>query len=143
MSSQRKNLSAEEVVAFLEKIGGLPSSDIADLDLRLFDCIEEEESILAIGGIEVFAPYALLRSVAVLPEQRGRGLARKIVGQLESLAKKKDVAEIFLLTTDAAGYFENLGYRVRDRSHVPSEISSTSQFSDLCPSSSILMSKSL
>jgi len=137
------SIDGDKVVSFLTRVGGLPTEDIMELGPNVFESITENSETVAIGGIELHKPYALLRSVAVFEKARGRGLAKEIVDSLENQARGLGIEEIYLLTTDAGGYFERLGYKERSRETAAEEIKRTTQFSDLCPSSSTLMSKSL
>jgi N-acetylglutamate synthase-like GNAT family acetyltransferase len=49
------------------------------------------------------------------------------------------VEEIYLLTMNAAGFFERLGFNRVDRSGVPVEIQRTREFSEFCPASAVVM----
>ena len=53
------------------------------------------------------------------------------------------VTTLYLLTNTADGLFRQLGYVDTTRTMAPDVIRATSQFSGLCPSSSVLMSKHL
>jgi hypothetical protein len=49
----------------------------------------------------------------------------------------------YLLTTSAADFFAHLGYKRVDRGEAPENIRATSEFSQLCPVSSVLMLKEM
>ena len=53
------------------------------------------------------------------------------------------VTTLYLLTNTADGLFRQLGYVDTTRTMAPDAIRATSQFSGLCPASSLLMSKPL
>ena len=53
------------------------------------------------------------------------------------------MGEIWLLTIDADGFFESLGYGRRERDEAPEAIVGTAEFADLCPASAVLMSRPL
>ncbi|WP_234086324.1 arsenic resistance N-acetyltransferase ArsN2 [Azonexus sp. R2A61] len=132
--------SIEEVVPFLAECA-LPVADISPSPLLHFFGVRVGGGLVAVVGIELYPPFALLRSLAVVPAFRGRGLAHELVGYAESFAAAQNVEAVFLLTTTAEGFFLRLGYSPASRSSAPSVIRATSQFSGLCPSSSAFLSK--
>ncbi|WP_197383742.1 GNAT family N-acetyltransferase [Ralstonia pseudosolanacearum] len=95
------------------------------------------------AGLEVYGTDALLRSVTVTPALRNTGLGRALVGIAERDAVAIGVQRLFLLTTSAADYFSRIGYQLCDRSVAPLAVQTTSQFSGLCPSTAVCMSKEL
>ena len=99
--------------------------------------------IVGTGGLEFFGEIALLRSVAVDASHRGKKIGEKIYSQLISNAKASGVRNLYLLTTDANGYFERFGFKEIDRSTAPEAIQTHGQFTELCPDSAIIMQKTL
>ena len=93
--------------------------------------------------MERFGPVGLLRSLAVSMGARGRGLGRALVSAMEDEARAAGVADIYLLTTTADRFFSKLGYVRIGRDEAPVAIRSTAQFSALCPSSAVVMRKSV
>lgn len=123
---------------------GLPNEDIdGSNDTGHFHVAEENGQIVGCAGLELYGHEALLRSVAVMPEKRGGGLGRTLVGIAERDATAIGVQRLFLLTTDAAEYFQALGFHIADRSTAPAAIQDSSQFSMLCPATAICLSKEL
>ena len=119
----------------------LPADDCvdrADCFYGMFD----NDRLVAAGGLETVGPYALLRSVVVHPQYRGRGVARVMSEFLLQQARSQNIAAVYLLTETAAAYFEKLGFSHVTRTQVPAEIANTRQFSSLCPdSASCLMTE--
>ena len=68
-------------VADLLRAAGLPLAG-AEEHLARFVAVREDGRIVAVGGLEVHAGAALLRSVAVAPERRGSGIGRLVVERL-------------------------------------------------------------
>ncbi|WP_136413589.1 arsenic resistance N-acetyltransferase ArsN2 [Herbaspirillum sp. ST 5-3] len=119
----------------------LPASDLASSQtLQLFGAFAGADLAGAVG-LEVYSSVALLRSLAVAPEQRHKGLGGRLVKFAEEHAEAQGVAAIYLLTTTAAPFFEKRGYRVAARADAPDAIRATAQFSGLCPASSTFMVK--
>jgi len=120
---------------------GLPVEDfVAE---HLARVAEEDGMPVAAIGFERFGEVGLLRSLVVAEGARVKGLGRKLVAELEALARAEGIREIWLLTIDADPYFLRLGYGLRDRDDAPSDIRGTAEFSGLCPDDAALMSKSL
>jgi amino-acid N-acetyltransferase len=112
----------------------LPSEDV-ETHINSFIGIKEGDRLIAVAGLEIDEPDALLRSVAVSPEFRGQGLAKLMV---ESLVKKTVLSRIkslYLLTETAGLFFEKLGFGLIVRNDVPESIRSCRQFTGLCPDS--------
>lgn len=93
------------------------------------------------AGIETFGASALLRSVAVQPAWRGRGIARALCEEVLRRASAMQVGRVFLLTIDAQHFFGGLGFAVIERDSLPAEIRATAQFRELCPQTAIAMAR--
>jgi amino-acid N-acetyltransferase len=132
--------STEEVIALLSECA-LPVADIAPSSPPRFFGVRVDGVLVAVVGLEVHPPFALLRSLAVAPAFRGRGLARELVAFAESFAAAQNIESLFLLTTTAEKFFLRLGYAPTSRAAAPSAIQTTPQFAGLCPSSSAFLSK--
>ena len=100
---------------------------------------EGGDGLVGVAGLEVYGNNGLLRSLAVSPEARGRGLGRRLVDRAVAKARGLGVESLYLLTTDAGSWFEKLGFRYLDRSGVPSSIRATPQFAGLCPETALSM----
>lgn len=121
----------------------LPSSDVKKNNtLRLYG-IYQNRKLAACVGIEGCGHMVLLRSLAVRPQSRNKGIGVRLVEYVENTCRRKSIKGIFLLTNTAELFFARLGYRIVERGSAPAVIRSTAQFSELCPDSSILMSKLL
>jgi N-acetylglutamate synthase-like GNAT family acetyltransferase len=123
----------EQLQALL-RANQLPADDCAE-QASVFCAIYQAGELIAAGGLEAAGEYALLRSVVVRAEHRGKGLARAIVEHLLRRAAAEGRAAIYLLTETAADYFAALGFTAIARSEVPPPITRTRQFSTLCPHS--------
>ncbi|MEM7542907.1 MAG: arsenic resistance N-acetyltransferase ArsN2 [Pseudomonadota bacterium] len=136
-------LDGSNLAAVIELLAmnSLLNVDLNAQHLANFVGITTDDTLIAIGGLEVYERTALLRSLATHPDFRDRGLARMIVVELERLACRKRIEAIYLLTDTAEKYFENQGYRRSSRSGAPWEIASTAQFSELCSDTATLMVK--
>jgi amino-acid N-acetyltransferase len=132
--------SIEEVTGLLAE-SALPVADIEVSSALKFFGIRDAGVLVALVGLELYPPFCLLRSLAVRPAFRRRGLARELVAYAESRSAAQGVETLFLLTTTAPQFFLGLGYASASRDEAPSVIRATSQFSNLCPASSAFLFK--
>ncbi len=116
---------------------GLPVDGVAAA-LSQFVVLDEGTGVVGAAGLEWHGDHALLRSVAVAPETRGRGFARAMVGRVLEPAAARG-AGVYLLTTTAERYFATLGFAAVDRSAVPAEIRASPEFASICPADATVM----
>ena len=129
------------VRALLDRVG-LPSADLgrASADVRT---VELAGATVGCVAVERHGAFGLLRSLAVAPEARGRGLGPKLVEAAERVAADRQLAAVYLLTTTAAPFFEALGYAHVERDRVPEAVRRSSEFAGVCPASATVMAKQL
>jgi len=135
LSTEKESL--HQVQSLLQS-ARLPVSDLGQRGQFIY-VFQTNEQVKGTGGFEVHGKHALIRSVSVVPENRGKGLGREIIGALKLLAAPHNVSDFYLLTTGAAGFFEKLGFIRIERSEAPEPIRRSSEFSAVCPSSAVLM----
>jgi amino-acid N-acetyltransferase len=138
--SARPSLGA--TVALLE-LAGLPSSDLTESHLAHFFYCGADDARIALVGLELYESNALLRSLAVAPGARDRGLGSALVAHAEHYARSQGVRAMYLLTTTSERFFARRGYARIARAAVVPAIQSTHEFAHLCPDSSTLMAKAL
>jgi putative hydrolase of HD superfamily len=144
---QVKTMNIEPLTADAELEGlldlcQLPSDDIYAPHLQFYG-IKRANKLVAVIGLEAYDSSALLRSLAVLPDYRSLGLARKLVSFIEGQAAQQGVEQLYLLTMSASNFFKALNYQDTERLTAPRLIQQTAQFSDLCPASAVFLSKHL
>lgn len=130
-------------ISMLLNAAGLPTADLACAHEFQSWVLEEERSIVGVVGLERFGRDALLRSLAVAPEHRKRGLGHELVARLEHDAQIDGIQQLVLLTETAQPFFGRLGYTVTDRSQVSPDVRQSAEFRSVCPVSAICMSKAL
>ena len=122
-----------DAIARLLSAAGLP---VEDLDVAMLDAFlvaTDGEVCVGVVGLEIRGSNALLRSLAVEPQHRSRGLGARLADAIEAEARARGVAAVYLLTTTATTFFERVGYTAHDRTAVPPSIAATTEFSSLCP----------
>jgi len=120
----------------------LPSDDFVG-HIDTFVVIEENETVIATGGLEITGKEGLLRSIVVAPEYRRNDIAKKIYQLLELKAKRSGINMLYLITESAVNYFSNLGFFIIDRTDLPFPVMETKQFKELCPSTAIVMCRKI
>lgn len=122
----------------LLKSSNLPADDL-DYRKDLLVGYYESDSIVGTGGLEIYGPYALLRSLSVKMGIRGKSVGSTIYQFLLDEAKKKKLKAIYLLTETAHGFFQKKGFTEVKRDEVPEEVKKSSEFSSVCASTAAVM----
>lgn len=95
--------------------------------------------LVGVAGLEVCRDNALLRSVAVAPEWRSRGLGRALVTRVIADAEARGLRALYLLTTTAEHYFPSFGFERITREVVPADVRATKEFTSACPDTAVVM----
>jgi amino-acid N-acetyltransferase len=126
---------------------GLPVDDLDPASMPQFTIAsrasKRAEALAGVIGLQSFDKVGLLRSLVVATSARSAGCGSKLVQAVERNASEAGVRELWLLTMDARGYFENRGFRAVSRETAPPAIRLTAEFTSLCPDSAVLMMKTL
>jgi amino-acid N-acetyltransferase len=117
---------------------GLPADGVAGA-LCTFIVAESERRIVGVVGLEICCEHALLRSTAVAPEWRDRGLGRQLVERIIAEAESRNIRALYLLTTTAERYFPSFGFVKTTRDAVPEPVRQTAEFVSACPASATVM----
>ena len=120
---------------------GLPTDDLAEPGRTLFTYRTLSGAFVGFGGFERFGADVLLCSVVVAPEARGRGIGRNLVPLLMRRAFDLGARHAWVLTTSAAPFFEEIGFKPVPRESAPAAIAATRQFAALCPASAVLLAR--
>jgi amino-acid N-acetyltransferase len=132
--------STEDVKTVFQflKDNALPYKDIALEKTDIFTYHDNDGNLIGTGGLEFYGRYALLRSVSVRTDLRGKSIGKHIVDDLLAKARQK-AEEVYLLTETAHQYFKHLKFNDVDRKSVPKEIQASTEFSNVCPTSAACM----
>ncbi|MCA9752817.1 MAG: GNAT family N-acetyltransferase [Gemmatimonadetes bacterium] len=127
---QLRPAHAPDLVDAMEllRAAGLPCPGPEDPAVTLFVAVEAGE-VVACAGFERHAGMALVRSVAVRADRRGRGAGRQAVTRVLEELDRHGVPVAYLVTLDAAAFFERLGFVALDRADVPAAIQSSPEWS--------------
>lgn len=119
----------------------LPSADLTPAHLGSFWMVEDAAGFVGVVGLEPHGRAALLRSLAVRVDRRGHGIGAGLLAHAEARAGALGIDTLYLLTTTAERFFAARGYAVVPRHGAPPEIRTTAEFAELCPSTSMCMTK--
>lgn len=131
-----------EAFRSLLKASELPADDL-DFKKDLLVGYYEGDQLVGTGGLEIYGPYALLRSLSVKMGIRGKSVGTTITEYLLKEAKKKNLKGIYLLTETAHGFFLRKGFKDIARDAVPDAVKRSAEFSKLCPESAVVMALEL
>ncbi len=132
-----------EAVMDLLKDCGLHIEGVEEHIVGGYVVAEQEDEIIGVCGVETYGSCGLMRSLAVSPPWRGGSTGRRLVENRTAWARAEGIRALYLLTIDADGYFDRLGFRRIRRDDVPDEIRDSLEFSSLCPVTAVVMVKQL
>jgi amino-acid N-acetyltransferase len=131
MSVTMRRARAADVAQIAALIAGYASEGTMlgkspeSIELALDDFIVAADArgrVLACGAVKEYSPsLAEVASVAVARAAHGRGLGRRIITEVERLARQRGIGEVFALTL-TPGFFESVGYAVTDRARYPEKL---------------------
>jgi amino-acid N-acetyltransferase len=110
--------------------------------LKDFVVAEADGDLVGVAGLELCCDDALLRSVAVHPDWRSKGVGRALVTRAISDAEARGIRALYLLTTTAERYFPSFGFKKIERAEVPDAVRETDEFTTACPASAAVMTLS-
>ncbi len=120
----------------------LPLAGVSEA-LKDFVVAEAGGDLVGVAGLEICRDDALLRSVAVSPGWRSRGLGRQLVTRAIAEAESRGLRALYLLTTTAEHYFPSFGFKHISRDDVPDAVRATEEFTTACPASAAVMTCAL
>ena len=103
----------------------------------------DANGLVGTAALELYGTAALLRSVAVAAEQRGRGLGAALTATALDLARRRGVRTVYLLTETAAEFFPRFGFRPIPRADVDPAVRGSAEFTTACPASALVMARTL
>ncbi|MGH9369452.1 MAG: arsenic resistance N-acetyltransferase ArsN2 [Thermoanaerobaculia bacterium] len=136
-----RQIEEPELLALLEHCR-LPEAGVRE---HLSGALVAREGGRLVGSavLEIYADGALLRSVAVEADRRGRGLGIRLTEAALDLARRRGARRVFLLTETAAEFFPRFGFRAIPRTEVPESVRASLEFTTACPQSALVMERAL
>ncbi|MCP3908986.1 MAG: amino-acid N-acetyltransferase [Oceanicoccus sp.] len=103
-----------ELIEPLEAEGSLVkrSRELLENEINLFTVIERDGMIVACAGLYPYEESASgeIACVATHPDYRGEDRGERLLAALEMQAREKQLASVFVLTTQTAHWFQELGF---------------------------------
>jgi len=73
-------------------------------------------------GLEIYGKYGIIRSTAVLPRYRKKGIGSKLAKKMMDFAKRQGIEELYLKTENEAAFFSHVGFSHILPEQIPAEI---------------------
>ncbi len=128
----------DDALRALLREAALPTEDVATGRQEYMLALDGDRLVGSIG-LEVAGEDALVRSLAVRPDRRDRGLGSVLTERALALAALRGVRTVYLLTTTARDYAARRGFEPVARAEVPTLVAGHPQFRTLCPATAVCM----
>jgi len=119
----------------LVRDSGLPTEVVRERFPEAYTVARRDGRVVGVAALETHDQCGLLRSVAVVPTERGRGTGVALIANRLAMAGATGIASVYLLTTTAAPLFRRFGFADADRASAPPALAASPEFAALCPSS--------
>ena len=140
MDTEIIKASPEDLDAVLALLAdaSLPKDGVAE-HFQDFFVARAGGRVIGSAGMERYGPSVLLRSLAVAPAHRGRGLGRTLAERILREAREQGVERVFLLTATAAEFFPKFGFKRIAREEADAEVKESVEFRTACCQSAACM----
>lgn len=119
---------------------GLP---LAGLESTRLWVLETDGFLAGVGGFERYSDLALLRSLAVKPEERGKGFGGALLRHLLGTLRTEGVTAAYGLTTTIPDWLVGLGFEKVSRDGLPAALRGSEQLRGACPAAARAFKKDL
>jgi N-acetylglutamate synthase-like GNAT family acetyltransferase len=123
----------------LLRSAGLPLAGVEEHFDGFWTAYVADDRLAGVAGSERYGSTWLLRSLAVDPSLRGKGIGSALLAAVVAEGRRLGAREIFLLTTDAHDFFAARGFRAVPRTAAPRVLQASHELRGACPDSAILM----
>lgn len=110
-----------ELIAPLENEGILVrrSRELLETEIGQFSVMEKDGTIIACAALYPYGDMAELSCVATHPDYRKGGRAASLLDHVENRARKLQIKQLFLLTTQTAHWFIEQGFKPGNLQDLP------------------------
>ena len=99
----------------------------------------DDRELLGVVGLERYGEVGLLRSLAVSPKARGRGVGSSLVEALITGARERKIATLYLLTDTAGDFFPQFGFEQIPRASLDVRLEASAELQGACPETAVAM----
>jgi amino-acid N-acetyltransferase len=92
-------------------------TELVEENIKQFIVAEEEQKIIGCAYLDTSQQIVELRSLAVLPGWKNKGIGRQLFEMLKTRAE--DMTDKLYIRTTSRGFFEKMGLTVLDNSQKP------------------------
>jgi amino-acid N-acetyltransferase len=131
-----------EAIFALLKENGLPMPGPNDEPVVML-VARQGRTVIGCVGYERYGTRALLRSLAVHPSARGRGVGALLVAAVCERLAGEGVREVVLLTLTAKDFFARHGFEVFERSAIPPDIRRSPELTGIACACAVCMRRLL
>ncbi len=131
-----------DAVLALLRAAHLPAAGV-DAHFEHFFVAREDERVVGVVGFEAYRHCGLLRSLAVVADQRRRGIGARLVEAVLGFAEALGISDVYLLTDDAVDYFRRFGFEPTRRDTLPDELKASPELAEACCASAVAMHRAL
>jgi arsenate reductase len=121
----------------------LPTAVVADHFPAGYVVARRGARVVGVAALEPHDDVALLRTVAINQDERGKGTGLALVADRLATAWRSGVHRVFLLTTTAPEFFRRFGFAEVDRASAPASLQASPEFGAICPASATCMAVSV
>lgn len=125
------------------RTAGLPTDDLAEPGRCFFRFRTATGRLVGFIGWEPAGEAVLLRSLVVVPAERGQGWSRIMTDWALEQLVEAGVADVYLLTTTVEPLARKLGFSRIERAQAPPAIQASRQYASLCPAAAALLYRRL
>ncbi len=123
----------------LARTQGLPAEVVRAAFPDAYVVARREGAVVGVAALEAHGASGLLRTVAVAPAERGRGVGLAVIADRLTAARALRLDSVYLLTTTAAPLFRRFGFLDAERASAPAALAASPEFAALCPASATCM----
>lgn len=90
--------------------------------LQALSVAEENGHIIGVAGLHIlWSDLAEIRSLAIAPEYKGKGIGKQLVSHLIQEAESLGIARVFALTYQVP-FFEKCGFQLIEKEELPQKV---------------------
>jgi len=126
-----------ELIELLQQ-SGLPLAGV-EAHLTNYLVATKVGRMVGMVGLEVYGDVGLLRSLAVVPTEKGTGVGKELVVAILEKAEQTKLTAVYLLTTTAEGYFPRFGFQRIARGDMDNRLADSEELRGACPATAVCM----